>query len=247
MKKKYEDIVKKLIEKYPERQKEFITGSSEEVQRLYTPEDTKEIDYDRDIGYPGLYPFTRGMQPTMYRGRLWTMRQYAGFGTAEESKQRYKFLLSQGQTGLSIAFDLCTQIGYDSDDPMSVGEVGKVGVAIDPLAGSCFVEKMTEKIEKNERIIVGVNKFTTKEESPKNLLRVDEKVEQLQVKKLHKIKAERDEKKVHENLEKIRKISRTEENLIPSILEAVKTYATLGEICNVLREEFGEYSEQNVF
>ncbi len=545
-KKKYEDLVKKLREKYPERQKEFITGSSEEVQRLYTPEDTKEIDYDRDIGYPGLYPFTRGVQPTMYRGRLWTMRQYAGFGTAEESNQRYKFLLSQGQTGLSIAFDLCTQIGYDSDDPICVGEVGKVGVAIDsladmeilfdgipldkvstsmtinapaaivlamyiavaekqgvaldqltgtiqndilkeyiargtyifpikpsmrlitnifeycskhvpnwntisvsgyhireagstaaeeiaftladgiayvqaaidaglevddfaprisfffnaqndlfeevakfraarrlwaqimkdrfhsnnpksqmlrfhtqtggstltaqqsdnnivritiqalaavlggtqslhtnsrdealalpteesvrialrtqqilgfesgvtntidPLAGSYFVEKMTEEIEKkakkhirridelggmveaiekgyvqkqiqdsaykyqkqiekNERIIVGVNKFTTEKESPKNLLRVDEKVEQLQVKKLHKIKAQRDEKKVHENLEKIRKISRTEENLIPSILEAVKTYATLGEICNVLREEFGEYSEQIVF
>ena len=546
MKKKYEDLIKKLIEKYPERQKEFITGSSEEVQRLYTPEDTKEIDYDRDIGYPGLYPFTRGVQPTMYRGRLWTMRQYAGFGTAEESNQRYKFLLSQGQTGLSVAFDLCTQIGYDSDDPISIGEVGKVGVAIDtladmeilfdgipldkvstsmtinapaaiilamyiavaekqgvaqdqltgtiqndilkeyiargtyifpikpsmrlitnifeycskhmpnwntisvsgyhireagstaaeeiaftiadgiayvqaaidaglevddfaprisfffnaqndlfeevakfraarrlwaqimkdrfhsnnpksqmmrfhtqtggstltaqqsdnnivrvtiqalaailggtqslhtnsrdealalpaeesvrialrtqqilgfesgvtntvdPLAGSYFLEKMTEdiekqakkyiqridelggmveaietghvqkqiqdsaykyqkQIEKNERIIVGVNKFTTEKESPENLLRVDEKVEQLQVKKLHKIKAERDEKKVHENLEKIRKISRTEENLIPSILKAVKTYATLGEICNVLREEFGEYSQQFVF
>ena len=227
MKKKYEDLVKKLIEKYPERQKEFITGSSEEVQRLYTPEDTKEIDYDRDIGYPGLYPFTRGVQPTMYRGRLWTMRQYAGFGTAEESNQRYKFLLSQGQTCLSIAFDICTQIGYNSDDPMSVGEVGKDGVAIDPLVGSYFVEKMTEKIEKNERIIVGVNKFTTQEKSPKNLLRVDEKVEQLQVKKLHKTKAGRDEKKVHENLEKIRKIPRTEENLIPSILEAVKPMPSL--------------------
>jgi len=134
MKKQYEDLVKKLIDKYPERQKEFITGSSEEVERLYTPEDTNDIDYDKDIGYPGLYPYTRGVQPTMYRGRLWTMRQYAGFGTAEESNRRYKYLLSQGQTGLSIAFDLCTQIGYDSDDPMSAGEVGKVGVAIDSLA-----------------------------------------------------------------------------------------------------------------
>ncbi|MCD6330349.1 MAG: methylmalonyl-CoA mutase family protein [Candidatus Cloacimonetes bacterium] len=545
MKKKYEDLVKKLTEKYPERQKEFITGSSEEVKRLYTPEDTKDTDYDRDVGYPGLYPFTRGVQPTMYRGRLWTMRQYAGFGTAEESNQRYKFLLSQGQTGLSIAFDLCTQIGYDSDDPMSAGEVGKVGVAIDsladmeilfdgipldkvstsmtinapaaiilamyiavaekqgvtpdklkgtiqndilkeyiargtyifppkpsmrlitnifeycskyvpnwntisvsgyhireagstaaeeiaftladgiayvqaaidtglevdnfaprisfffnahndlfeevakfraarrlwaqimkerfraenpksqmlrfhtqtggstltaqqpdnnivrvtiqalsavlggtqslhtnskdealalpteesvrialrtqqilgfesgvtntvdPLAGSYFVEKMTDEIEKqakeyiqhiddlggmveaiekgyvqkqiqnsaykyqkqiekNERIIVGVNKFITKEESPKNLLRVDEKVEILQVQKLYKTKAERNEKKVHESLEKMRNISRTQENIFPIILEAVKTYATLGEICNVLREEFGEYNEQLV-
>ncbi len=545
MKKKYEDLVKKLLEKYPERQKEFITGSSEEVKRLYTPEDTKETDYSTDVGYPGLYPFTRGVQPTMYRGRLWTMRQYAGFGTAEKSNQRYKFLLSQGQTGLSIAFDLCTQIGYDSDDPMSAGEVGKVGVAIDsladleilfdgipldkvstsmtinapaaiilamyiavaekqgitpdklkgtiqndilkeyiargtyifppkpsmrlitnifeycskyvpnwntisvsgyhireagstaaeeiaftladgiayvqaaidaglevdnfaprisfffnahndlleevakfraarrlwahimkdrfhtdnpksqmlrfhtqtggstltaqqpdnnivrvtiqalaavlggtqslhtnsrdealalpteesvrialrtqqilgfesgvtntvdPLAGSYFVETMTDVIEKqakeyiqhiddiggmveaiekgyvqkqienssyeyqkqierNERIIVGVNKFTTKEESQKNLLRVDEKLELLQVQKLHKTKAERDEKKVHESLEKIRKISRTQENIFPNIFEAVKTYATLGEICNVLREEFGEYNEQLV-
>ena len=545
VKKKYEDLVKKLLEKYPERQKEFITGSSEEVKRLYTPEETEETDYGTDVGYPGLYPFTRGVQPTMYRGRLWTMRQYAGFGTAEKSNQRYKFLLSQGQTGLSIAFDLCTQIGYNSDDPMSAGEVGKVGVAIDsladmeilfdgipldkvstsmtinapaaiilamyiavaekqgitpdklkgtiqndilkeyiargtyifppkpsmrlitnifeycskyvpnwntisvsgyhireagstaaeeiaftladgiayvqaaidaglevdnfaprisfffnahndlleevakfraarrlwahimkerfhtdnpksqmlrfhtqtsgstltaqqpdnnivrvtiqalaavlggtqslhtnsrdealalpteesvrialrtqqilgfesgvtntvdPLAGSYFVETMTDVIEKqakeyiqhiddlggmveaiekgyvqkqiqdsaykyqkqierNERIIVGVNKFTTKEESQKNLLRVDEKLELLQVQKLHKTKAERDEKKVHESLEKIRKISRTQENIFPNIFEAVKTYATLGEICNVLREEFGEYNEQLV-
>jgi len=545
VRKKYEELVKKLIEKYPERQKEFITGSSEEVKRLYTPEDTNNINYEQDIGYPGLYPFTRGVQPTMYRGRLWTMRQYAGFGTAEESNQRYKYLLSQGQTGLSIAFDLCTQIGYDSDDPMSAGEVGKVGVAIDsladmeilfddipldkvstsmtinapaaiilvmyiavaekqgftpdklkgtiqndilkeyiargtyifppkpsmrlitdifeycskhvpywnsisvsgyhireagstaaqevaftladgiayvqaaidaglevdkfaprisfffnahndlleevakfraarrlwarimkdrfkaknpksqmlrfhtqtggstltaqqsdnnitrvtiqalaavlggtqslhtnsrdealalpsedsvrialrtqqiigyesgvtntidPLAGSYFVEKMTEdiekqaeeyiksidelggmveaiekgyvqkqiqdsafkyqkQIEKNERIIVGLNKFIAKEEKPKNLLKVDEKVELLQVEKLHKVKADRDMKKVYESLEKIRKISRTEQNLLPALLEAVKTYATLGEICNVLREEFGEYNEQLV-
>ena len=134
MKMKYEELVLKLTERFPERQKEFLTGSSEEVERLYSPEDTEQIKYNEDIGYPGLYPFTRGVQPTMYRGRLWTMRQYAGFGSAEESNQRYKYLLSQGQTGLSIAFDLCTQIGYDSDDPMSAGEVGKVGVAIDSLA-----------------------------------------------------------------------------------------------------------------
>jgi len=95
--------------------------------------DAQENDYIKDLGFPGEYPFTRGIQPTMYRGRLWTMRQYAGFGTAEESNERYKFLLSQGQTGLSVAFDLPTQIGYDSDHPMAQGEVGKVGVAIDSL------------------------------------------------------------------------------------------------------------------
>ncbi len=134
MNSKYEELIKKVTEKYPERKEEFISGSSDIVKRLYTPEDIYETDYKTDIGYPGLYPFTRGVQPTMYRGRLWTMRQYAGFGSAEESNKRYKYLLSQGQTGLSIAFDLCTQIGYDSDHPMSVGEVGKVGVAIDTLA-----------------------------------------------------------------------------------------------------------------
>jgi methylmalonyl-CoA mutase N-terminal domain/subunit len=102
------------------------------VDRVYTPEDV-EIDYESKLSYPGVYPFTRGVYPTMYRGRLWTMRQYAGFGTAEETNRRYKFLLEQGQTGLSVAFDLPTQIGYDSDHPMALGEVGKVGVAIDTI------------------------------------------------------------------------------------------------------------------
>ncbi|MBI4228899.1 MAG: methylmalonyl-CoA mutase, partial [Deltaproteobacteria bacterium] len=101
--------------------------------RLYTPEDTKDIDYDEKIGYPGEYPFTRGVQPTMYRGRLWTMRQYAGFGTAEETNKRFKYLLEKGQTGLSVAFDLPTQMGYDSDHLVSKGEIGKVGVAVDSL------------------------------------------------------------------------------------------------------------------
>ncbi len=103
-------------------------------KRLYTPLDTERLEYESDLGMPGTYPFTRGVQPTMYRGRLWTMRQYAGFATAEESNKRYKYLLEQGQTGLSCAFDLPTQIGYDSDDPISDGEIGKVGVAIDTLA-----------------------------------------------------------------------------------------------------------------
>ncbi|WP_409071770.1 methylmalonyl-CoA mutase [Mesotoga sp. BH458_6_3_2_1] len=120
-----------LLKRFPERKKEFKTSFDGPVETLYTPAEKDE--YVEKIGFPGEYPFTRGVQPTMYRGRLWTMRQYAGFGTAEESNRRYRYLLSQGQTGLSVAFDLPTQIGYDSDDPMSEGEVGRVGVAIDSL------------------------------------------------------------------------------------------------------------------
>ncbi len=125
---------KKSLEKFPERSKKFTTASFTEVKPLYIPNDTNSNDYNERIGFPGQYPFTRGVQPTMYRGRFWTMRQYAGFGTAKESNERYRYLLSQGQSGLSVAFDLPTQIGYDSDDSMSYGEVGKVGVAIDTLA-----------------------------------------------------------------------------------------------------------------
>lgn len=126
--------VEKATEKYPERKKQFVTGSNAPVERVYTPLTQRDFDYPRQLGLPGDFPYTRGVQPTMYRGRLWTMRQYAGFGTAEESNERYKYLLEQGQTGLSVAFDLPTQIGYDSDHPLSEGEVGKVGVAIDSLA-----------------------------------------------------------------------------------------------------------------
>ena len=125
--------LQKVISKAPERQPAFKTTSHIEMKRLYTPLDSEEIDYCGDLGFPGEFPFTRGVQPTMYRGRLWTMRQYAGFATAEETNKRYKFLLEQGQTGLSVAFDLPTQIGYDSDHPLAEGEVGKVGVAIDTL------------------------------------------------------------------------------------------------------------------
>ena len=121
------------LKRFPERKKEFVTSYEDKIERLYTPLDIENLDYIKDLGFPGEYPFTRGVQPTMYRGKLWTMRQYAGFGSAEESNKRYKYLLEQGQTGLSIAFDLPTQIGFDSDDPMSEGEVGKVGVAIDSL------------------------------------------------------------------------------------------------------------------
>ncbi len=126
--------VAKSVAKFPERRANFVTGSGAPVAGLYTPLDLKGKAYEANIGYPGEYPYTRGVQNTLYRGRLWTMRQYAGFSTAEESNKRYKFLLEQGTTGLSVAFDLPTQIGYDSDHALSQGEVGKVGVAIDSLA-----------------------------------------------------------------------------------------------------------------
>jgi methylmalonyl-CoA mutase N-terminal domain/subunit len=122
------------LARHPERRERFVATSGVEVERLYTPEDLAPLDYDRDLGYPGEFPFTRGIQPTMYRGRFWTMRQYAGFGTAEETNTRFKLLLQAGQTGLSTAFDLPTQMGYDSDASMAAGEVGRVGVAIDSLA-----------------------------------------------------------------------------------------------------------------
>jgi len=125
--------VKEKLGKRPERKERFINTSGIALKRLYTPLDTEDVNYMEVAGLPGEYPFTRGVQPTMYRGRFWTMRQYAGFATAEESNRRYKFLLDQGQTGLSVAFDLPTQIGYDSDHEMAIGEVGKVGVAIDSL------------------------------------------------------------------------------------------------------------------
>lgn len=128
-----EKVLNKSLKKAPECKSEFKTGSGDKIERLYTPEDVADIDYETEIGYPGQYPFTRGYQPTMFRGRNWTMRMYAGFATAEESNERYKYLVNQGSTGLSVAFDLPTQIGYDSDHPLAQGEVGKVGVPIDTL------------------------------------------------------------------------------------------------------------------
>ncbi|MEG0642152.1 MAG: methylmalonyl-CoA mutase family protein [Romboutsia sp.] len=125
--------VNKNLERFPERKKTFKFDTDQEIKRLYTPLDI-EVDYEQDLGYPGQYPFTRGVQPTMYRGKLWTMRMYAGFATAEESNKRYKYLIEQGSMGLSVAFDLPTQMGYDSSDEIAEGEVGKVGVAIDSLA-----------------------------------------------------------------------------------------------------------------
>jgi methylmalonyl-CoA mutase N-terminal domain/subunit len=123
-----EQVYGPLTGKYPERKETFTTSSGIELPPVVLP--PEERDYQNDLGFPGEYPFTRGVQPTMYRGRLWTMRQYAGYATAEESNARYRYLLAQGQTGLSVAFDLPTQIGYDADDPMAQGEVGKVGVSI---------------------------------------------------------------------------------------------------------------------
>ncbi|HEY6839098.1 MAG TPA: methylmalonyl-CoA mutase family protein [Geobacteraceae bacterium] len=128
-----ETVVAKNIAKAPERKAEFRTTSNIDIERCFTPA-FDDPAYDAQLGFPGQYPYTRGVQPTMYRGRFWTMRQYAGFGTARESNERYKYLLAAGQTGLSVAFDLPTQMGYDSDAGMSQGEVGKVGVAIDSLA-----------------------------------------------------------------------------------------------------------------
>lgn len=120
--------------KLQEQKAEFLTASGRLVQRVYGPDATIGDQYEQKLGQPGQFPFTRGVQPTMYRGRYWTMRQYAGFATAEETNERFRFLLDQGTTGLSVAFDLPTQIGYDSDDPLAAGEVGKVGVAVDSLA-----------------------------------------------------------------------------------------------------------------
>ena len=131
--KTWSDKLEGTLAKRPERKAEFTNTSGIPLKRVCTPLDVADFDYMKELGLPGEYPFTRGVQPTMYRGRLWTMRQYAGFGTAEDTNRRYRFLLDQGQTGLSVAFDLPTQIGYDSDHPLAQGEVGKVGVAIDSV------------------------------------------------------------------------------------------------------------------
>lgn len=123
----------KALARFPERKKLFVTSSNVALERVYTPLDVRDFDYTRDLGFPGEYPYTRGVYPTMYRGRLWTMRQYAGFGTAEQTNLRFRYLLQHGQTGLSVAFDYPTQIGYDCDHALSRGEVGKAGVNISVL------------------------------------------------------------------------------------------------------------------
>ena len=132
------ETLKPTVDRFPERQEAFQTDSGLPIDSLYVPTDfdPQELDYDRDIGYPGEFPFTRGVQPNSYRGRIWTMRQYSGYGTAADTNERFRYLLEQGQTGLSVAFDLPTQIGYDSDHPLARGEVGKVGVPI------CSLEDM---------------------------------------------------------------------------------------------------------
>ncbi len=127
------EILEPALAKHPERRKEFITTSSQKVDRLYTPLDTAHVDFPRDISYPGEFPYTRGIHSTMYRGRLWTMRMFAGFGSARETNERFKYLLKQGQTGLSTAFDLPTLYGYDSDSPFAAGEFGECGVGVSRL------------------------------------------------------------------------------------------------------------------
>ena len=136
LKKKFEDWKNKTqawLEKHPEREKEFISLSNRKVERLYTPENLDE-EYVEKLGFPGEYPYTRGIYPTMHRGRFWTMRQFAGFGTARDTNKRFHYLLEHGQTGLSTAFHFPTLMGYDSDSPRARGEVGVCGVAIDTLA-----------------------------------------------------------------------------------------------------------------
>ena len=128
-----EGILRPALEKTPEREPSFSTISRHPIRRLYTPLDLSDFEYARELGFPGDYPYTRGVYPTMYRGKIWTMRMFAGHGTPEETNQRFRYLLEQGQTGLSVAFDLPTLMGYDSDHPLSRGEVGKCGVAIDSL------------------------------------------------------------------------------------------------------------------
>jgi methylmalonyl-CoA mutase N-terminal domain/subunit len=128
-----EESLRPFIKEHPERRERFITVSNEEIASLYTPEDIERLDYERDLGDPGEYPYTRGIYPTMYRGRLWTMRQFSGFGGPEETNKRFKYLLHEGETGLSTAFDMPTLMGYDSDHPLALGEVGVEGVAVDTL------------------------------------------------------------------------------------------------------------------
>ena len=127
-----EQTLQPQVQKFRERKPDFRTPSGIPLPTILVPADP-DPDYVDQLGFPGEYPYTRGVQPTMYRGRFWTMRQYAGYASSDESNERYRYLLSQGQTGLSVAFDLPTQIGYDADDPMAQGEVGKVGVSISSL------------------------------------------------------------------------------------------------------------------
>ena len=127
------DKWKEKYSKHKERDINFSNLSKIKINPLYTPDDNKDFDYEKDLSYPGEYPFTRGVYPNMYRGRLWTMRQFSGFGTPKDTNNRYKYLLKHGQTGLSVAFDFPTLYGRDSDDPIAHGEVGKCGVAIDTL------------------------------------------------------------------------------------------------------------------
>ncbi|HUU81367.1 MAG TPA: methylmalonyl-CoA mutase family protein, partial [Acidobacteriota bacterium] len=131
--KRWRENVEEVFASQPERLKRFSTVSDQEINRIYTPADVEQLDFTRDLGFPGEYPFTRGVQPSMYRGRLWTMRMFAGLGSAKDTNKRFHLLVREGQTGLSTAFDMPTLMGYDSDSHKARGECGKCGVAIDTL------------------------------------------------------------------------------------------------------------------
>src|SRR5216684_5944080 len=149
-----EQRVAPALKRGPERRDRFATNSGIEIKREYDPEALNGFDFLNDLGFPGEFPFTRGVQPTMYRGRLWTMRQYAGFGDAEESNRRYRYLFANGQTGLSVAFDLPTQMGRDADHELARGEVGRVGVSIGSLDDmeTLLAELPLDKISTSMRI-----------------------------------------------------------------------------------------------
>jgi len=161
------ETLAKVLERFPERKKQFKTDSNVPLERVYTPQTSQGLDYSHDLAFPGEYPFTRGIYPTMYRGRFWTMRQYAGFGTAQQTNKRFKYLLQHGQTGLSVAFDLPTQMGFDCDHPLAKGEVGKVGVSISSLGdmetlfGGIPLDKVTTSMTINAPAAVLLAMYAT--------------------------------------------------------------------------------------
>jgi methylmalonyl-CoA mutase N-terminal domain/subunit len=199
-----------VLEGYGERRDRFVTVSSHDVDRLYTPEDIADLDYEEDLGFPGDPPYTRGVYPTMYRGRTWTMRQFAGFGTPRETNERFHYLVEEGQTGLSTAFDTTSLIGLDSDHPMSDGEVGREGVAVDTLRD---VEILFDDIDLGE---VSTS-FT--------------------------IKTERDDAAVEAALAGVDAAIASDENVMEPIIDAVKVYATMGEVMSVFEDHYGGYQE----
>jgi methylmalonyl-CoA mutase N-terminal domain/subunit len=261
------------------------------VDPVYDASKLTDFRPEAKPGRPGEYPFTRGVYPRMYVDRPWTMRQYAGFGTASESNRRYHELIEAGTTGLSVAFDLPTQMGYDSDAPAAHGEVGKVGVAIDesdltatvdPFAGSCAIEAMTDEIEaaagalmdrieemggaaaaiergfqkaeiesaayqvareidEGDRIVVGVNKFAADGDEPYQPLRVDPAIEAAQAERLAQLRQARDCGAVSHAISALKTTAEGTGNVLYPLRDALRADATLGEVCDALRDVWGEY------